>query len=85
MDTDVKASYLTSTDTVYAGPSRVRGIFVTGTGTVTYRDGGASGTTRLVVNNTGSSNVFIPAKGVRFFTDIHATIAGVTAVTTFYG
>lgn len=85
MDTDVKASYLTSTGTAYAGPARVRGVFVTGTGTVIYKDGGASGTTLLTVNNTGSTNVFIPANGIRFQTDIHATISGVTAATTFYG
>jgi hypothetical protein len=85
MDTDVKASYLTATGTVYAAPSRIRGVFLTGTGTVVYKDGGASGTTLLTVNNTGTTNVIVPAKGVRFLTDIHATVTGVTGVTTFYG
>jgi hypothetical protein len=85
MDTDVKASYLTSTNTVYSGRTRVRGAFLTGTGTVVYKDGGASGTTLLTLNNTGTTSVLIPAKGVLFSTDVHATITGVSAVTTFYG
>jgi hypothetical protein len=85
MDTDVKSSYLTSTGTAYAGRTRVRGAFLTGTGTVVYRDGGASGTTLMTLNSTGTANLLVPGNGIVFGTDVHATITGVTALTTFYG
>jgi hypothetical protein len=63
----------------------VRGAYVTGTGTATFRDGGPSGTTKLVINSTGSQSVVIPEKGVLFEKDVHVTISGLTAITVFYG
>lgn len=85
MDSDVFASYLTGTGTAVAGKSRAKGVFVTGTGTAVFRDGGASGTTRLTVNAAGSQSVVIPENGILFSTDMHVTIAGLTAVTVFWG
>jgi hypothetical protein len=83
--TDVFASYLTATGTAVASRTRVRAVFLTGTGTVVFRDGGASGTTRMTLNSTGTASVYIPDNGILFNTDVHATISGVTAMTTFYG
>lgn len=85
MLTDVSAAYLTSTNTAYSGRTRVRGAFVTGTGTAIFRDGGASGTTKLTINSTGSAPVYIPANGILFNTDVHVTISGITGLTVFYG
>jgi hypothetical protein len=85
MLTDVFAAYLTSTGTAVASSTRVRGYFVTGTGTAVFRDGGASGTTRLTVNNTGTTGCLIPANGIKFSTDVHVTVTGLTAITVFYG
>ena len=85
MLTNVSAAYLTSTNTAYSGRTRVRGYVVTGTGTAVFRDGGASGTTRLTVNNTNTTSVLIPANGILFNTDVHVTITSLTAITVFYG
>lgn len=85
MLTDVSAAYLTGTGTAYSGRTRVRGYVVTGTGTAIFRDGGGSGTTRLTVNNTNTTPVYIPANGILFNTDVHVTISGLTAITVFYG
>jgi hypothetical protein len=85
MLTDVSSAYLTSTNTVYSGRTRVRAVVCTGTGTVVFRDGGGSGTTKLTLNNTGTTHILIPADGVLFSTDVHATITSLTAITVFYG
>lgn len=85
MDTDVRSAYLTATGTAYPAATRVRGAFVTGTGTAEFRNGGGSGTLLLTLNNTGTSNVYIPANGIRFTTDVHVTVTGLTAITVFYG
>jgi phage terminase large subunit GpA-like protein len=85
MHTDVKAAYLTSTNTAYAARTRVRGVLLTGTGTVELKDGGASGTSRLTLNNTGTTYVLLPDNGILFATDVHATITSLTAITVFYG
>ena len=85
MDSDVFASYLTSTGTAVANKSRAKSAFLTGTGTATFRDGGASGTVRLTLNSTGSASVIIPENGILFNTNMHVTIAGLTAITVFWG
>jgi hypothetical protein len=85
MLTDVSAAYLTGTNTAYSGKTRVRGAFVTGTGTAIFRDGGGSGTTKLTINAAGTAPVVIPANGIKFETDVHVTISGLTAITVFYG
>lgn len=85
MLTDVYAAYLTATGTAVPNGTRVRGFFITGTGTATFRDGGASGTVRMTINSSNSHSGVIPANGVRFVTDVHVTLSGVTAITVFYG
>lgn len=85
MNSDVFAAYLTGTGTAVASKTRVKSAFVTGTGTAIFKDGGASGTTRLTINAAGTQSVYIPENGILFGTDVHVTIAGLTAVTVFYG
>lgn len=85
MLTDVSAAYLTSTGTAYSSRTRVRGFFITGTGTAVFRDGGASGTTKMTVNSGASHSCLIPANGILHSTDVHVTLTGVTAITVFYG
>lgn len=85
MDTDVKSAYLTGTGTAYSGPTRVRGAFLTGTGTAIFKDGGASGTTLMTLNSTGTATAYVPGNGIRHMTDVHVTISGLTAITVFYG
>jgi hypothetical protein len=91
MQTDVKSAYRTTTgvfqnEAASANLERVRlkGVFVTGTGTAIFADG-SGGTTRLTLNNTGSSNVYIPGEGILFNSTVHVTISGVTGCTIFYG
>lgn len=85
MLTDVSSAYVTTTGTMYTGRTRVRGFQVVGTGTVVLRDGGSDGTTKITIPSAGSSGMVIPANGVLFSTDIHATVTGVTGFTIFYG
>ncbi len=90
MQTDVKAASITATGTVYAGRTRVRGIVVepgASTGSVVFKDGGASGTTLFTLNTVANGetfNVFIPAEGVLFQTDVYAVLTN-TKITVFYG
>lgn len=89
--TDVKSAYRTTTgsyqnEAATANLQRVRlkGVFLTGTGTAIFADGNG-GTTRLTLNNTGTSNVYIPGEGILFTTGVYVTISGVTGCTIFYG
>lgn len=95
MQTDVKASTITATGTFQneAGTAnlqrtRVKGIQFVGAGTITLRDGGGSGTVRLVLTGSAASDVNyvpIPGEGILFSTDVHGTLTTVTSVTIFYG
>lgn len=85
MDTNVFGTYLTASGAVTSSRTRLRGVLMTGTGTVAFKNGGSGGTTLFTLNSTGTAYVMIPANGVIFSTDCYATIAGLTAVTAFYG
>ena len=89
MQTDVKAIQVTSTNTAYAAPTRVKGLTISfgSAGTVELKDGGASGTTRYSFTAPaidGAIHVIIPGEGIRFDTDVHATLASATIVV-YYG
>lgn len=89
MQTDVQAASLASTNTAYAGRTRVRGLVISyaSGGTVVLKDGGASGTTMFSFTApaaAGSINVVIPGEGILFRTDVHATLSSATIVA-FYG
>jgi hypothetical protein len=92
MQTDVKAGYVSSTDTVFNDRTRLKGLFVTpgtATGTVVVRDGGASGTTVIstaTVQDGTPFSVVIPGEGVICSTNIHVTVTGTgTTAVVFYG
>ena len=89
MQTDVKSVQLTSTNTAYAAPARLKGLvisFATG-GTVVVRDGGASGAVVFQFTAPAAAGVvpvMIPGEGILCRTDVHVTLTSATA-TVFYG
>ena len=91
MESDVHASRLGATGTVFAGPGRVKGIHIVdgaSAGSVVLRDGGASGTILCTIDTPGSAteyqDISVPGNGIRIQTDIHATMTNVVAITVFY-
>ena len=95
--TDVKATHLTTDGAIFAGPSRVLGIYYCSEGvlgTIEIKDGGASGTilatfqTPLGSNTAGNewtTQIDIPGNGLYCATSAYATLSGVDKVTVFYG
>jgi hypothetical protein len=75
------------------GRARIKSIRIVPTastaGTVVFKDGGASGTTRLTVSvfagTTGADYMLLPGEGLLFTNDIYADISTVASVTVFYG
>lgn len=90
MQTDVMATSLAASGTVFGGRTRVRGALVepgTGAGSVAFKDGGSGGTTLFTINTIANGEPFsvvIPANGVLFETDCYATLTD-AKVTVFYG
>ncbi len=89
MQTDVKAVQVTSTNTAYGAPTRVKGVTISfaSAGTVVLKDGGAGGTTRYSFTApaaAGAIHVIVPGEGIKFDTDVHATLANATIVV-YYG
>ena len=89
MQTDVKAAQVTATNAAYADATRVKAVTVSyaSGGTVVLKDGGSSGTTRFSFTApavAGSEHILFPGEGIRFDTDVHATLANATIVV-FYG
>ena len=89
MQTDVKAKSLATSGAVTTFRARVRGAIIepgTNAGSVTFKDGGASGTTLFTINTVANGepfNCLIPAEGVLFQTDVYATLTN-AKVTVFY-
>lgn len=86
---DVKASEKTASGTVFAGPARVKGLTVAyaSGGTVTIKDGGASGTTVWSFTApaaAGSVSILLPGDGIKCNTDVYVALASATA-TVVYG
>ena len=89
MQTDVLSAEKTSSGTVFAGPARVKSITISyaSGGTVALKDGGSSGTTRWSFTApaaAGTVHVLLPGEGVRYFTDVYATLSSAT-VNVVYG
>jgi len=94
---DVKATNLTGSGVIFAGPARVLGIYFvadTTAGSIIIRDGGASGTilatfqTPLGSNTAGNewtTQIEIPGNGLYCRESAYATLSGVDKVTVFYG
>lgn len=57
-------------------------------GTLTFRDGGGSGTTVLTIStpalDTHTDTVEMPGDGILCETDIHLTVSNVASATVFY-
>jgi hypothetical protein len=90
MQTDVKAAQVTGDGgSVYAARTRVKSVTISysADATVVLKDGGSGGTTRFsftAPSTDGSVHVLIPGEGILFYTNVHATLSGATAVV-FYG
>lgn len=90
MQTDVKATSLAASGTVFGQRTRVRGALIepgASAGSVVFKDGGSSGTTIMTINTTAGGDPFpvlIPGEGVVFTTDVYATLTN-AKVTVFYG
>ena len=94
MQFDVKSQHLNASGSVFAQPARVKGFSICATastsGTLLLKDGGSGGTTRIEIDipsntNPNSFYVAVPGEGVRFYTNIYATLTGIASVTVFYG
>lgn len=94
MQYDVKAKHLNASGTVFDQPARVKGFSICATastaGTLLLKDGGSGGTTLLEVDIPANSNpnsfyTLVPGEGVRFTTNVYATLTGIASVTIYYG
>ena len=99
MQTDVLASAVRTTDGQLldqAGDTiiraRVKSIYIVPSGTagsVVFKDGGASGATRLTVNTVASATqptyMLMPGEGVLFSTNIYVDVTNIGFVMVFYG
>ncbi len=89
MQTDVKAVSLAASGAATTFRARLRGCIIepgTSAGSVEFKDGGASGTSKFTVNTVANGepfNCLIPAEGVLFQTDVYATLTN-AKVTVFY-
>jgi hypothetical protein len=92
MQTDVLSASNTASATFFNGPARLKAVYFTGTanaGSITFRDGGDSGTVRLtlpsIANATAPTYMLIPGEGIRFSTNLYANLTNVAALTVIYG
>lgn len=92
VQTDVKSTRVAATGTALGFRTRVKALHImsgAAAGSVTLRDGGATGAVELVIDTPASAAVPIymefPGEGILFGTDVHATLAAATSVTLFYG
>ena len=92
MTTDVSASRLTASGSLFGGRTRLRGIYYVGTataGTLQFRNGGASGTVLLTIDTpasaTATTDIIFPGDGIIFPDGLYVTMTDVGAVTAFYG
>ncbi len=88
MASDVKATFLTATGTVFAGRTRVKAIhYQAGSSpSLVLKTGSTSGDTQLTLafaNNT-DDNVYIPDEGMLFSDGCYAVLTNITNVTVFY-
>lgn len=71
--------------------ARIKAVYIVPSGTagsVVFKDGGASGTTRMTLNtttDTGVVHMWMPGEGILFNTNIYGDITNVTSVVVIYG
>ena len=99
MQTDVLASGVRTTSGQMQdqagnnlGRVRVKALYIVpaaGAGSVVFKDGGASGSTKMTVNTLASSTapywLLFPGEGLLFQTDVYATVTTVASVLVMYG
>lgn len=99
MQTDVLASKVATSagnlldqNSLVIGRARVKAIYIvpdTTAGTVTFRDGGASGPTKIVIDTKASSTtpdyVLLPGEGLLFQTSIYIVPSAVISTMVIYG
>jgi hypothetical protein len=91
MQTDVKNAHLNASGSLVGFPTRVKGIVLTstgaGAGTALLKDGGSGGTALIEIDVPSTAafhNISIPGEGVRFSTNVYATLSN-CYVSVFYG
>jgi hypothetical protein len=99
MQTDVLASAIRTDDGVVnnqagdaLGRVRIKAVYIVpaaGAGSVVFKDGGASGTTRMTLNTVGSvtepTYLLLPGEGVLFSTSVYVDVTSIGSVMVFYG
>jgi len=93
--TDVKSAHLSTSGTLFNGPTRLKGLVICPTAstaaTVQFKDGGSTGAVLLEIDIASNSNpntytFDIPGEGIKFSTTLYLALsAAVTGVTVFYG
>jgi hypothetical protein len=91
MQYDVKNTHLNASGSLVGYPVRVKGMVLTstgaGAGSVLLKDGGSGGTTLIEIDVPSTAafhSVTIPGEGVRFTTNVYATLTN-CYVSVFYG
>jgi hypothetical protein len=89
---NVFSAHKDTTGTIYAGATNLAGYQIAPGGTageIVFRDGGASGTVRLIVNIPTAPltpiSTLLPGTGIRFTSNIHVTLPTGAAITIFCG
>lgn len=94
MQTDVRTAYVTAgSANAYAGPARVKGVYINASGAAVLEltDGSSTGASLLKLDvPTGATGnpvyVKIPGEGIFFPTSIYVkTLTNITSLTVFYG
>ena len=91
MQTDVKsaAAAAGATTTIFAGPSRIKGLTISySTGATVVLNDGTGGTAMFSFTApaaAGSINIVIPGEGIRCSTNISAVVSATTTAVVFYG
>jgi len=99
MQTDVLASQARTDDGQLLdqagntiGRARIKSVYIVpaaGAGSVVFKDGGASGATKITINTLASSSspnyMLLPGEGVLFTTNIYVDVTTIGSVMVFYG
>tara|TARA_R110002167_G_scaffold12511_1_gene53311 strand:- start:2922 stop:3194 length:273 start_codon:yes stop_codon:yes gene_type:complete len=89
MASDVKATYLTATGSIFGGRARVKAIHYHTTGvagSIVLKNGGATGSTELTLafHQNSDDTLYIPDEGMLFADGVYAVLTDVANVTVFY-
>ena len=99
MQTDILASRPRTTDGQLLdqageniGRARIKAFLIVPTaaaGSVVFKDGGASGSTKMTINmlanSTNSDYIILPGEGVLFQTNIYVDVTSIASVMVWYG